>query len=153
MAKLSRIKLEPNKLGFFINNFWSLITLLENKDEVKNFLRALLTHTEMKMFAKRIQIAKMLIEGYKYQDIKNYTKVTNSTISRISNILENEGDGLKSAIGYLQKMEKERERELMQATPDVKKKYGIYFLPEKLLNQASKNIRKKSKKDSAKSIL
>lgn len=153
MVKLSRIKLEPNKLGFFINNFWSLITLLENKDEVKNFLRALLTHTEMKMFAKRIQIAKMLIEGYKYQDIKNYTKVTNSTISRISNILENEGDGLKSAIGYLQKMEKERERELMQATPDVKKKYSIYFLPEKLLNQASKNIKKKSKKDSAKSIL
>lgn len=63
MTKLSRIKVKEEHLGLFINSLWNLITLLENKDQVKNFLKDLLTHTEMKMFAKRTQIAKMLIEG------------------------------------------------------------------------------------------
>ena len=82
MTKVSRIKLDPKHLGFFLNNFWNLITLLENKDQVKSFLKDLLTHTEMKMFAKRIQIAKMLLEGYSYQTIRSYVKVTDSTIAR-----------------------------------------------------------------------
>lgn len=62
MTKISRIKINPKHLDFFLHNFWNLITLLENKDQVKNFFRDLLSHTEMKMFAKRIQIAKMLLK-------------------------------------------------------------------------------------------
>lgn len=150
MPKVSRIRLDSKHLGFFINNFWSLITLLENKDQVKSFLKDLLTHTEMKMLAKRIQIAKMLLEGYNYQDIRNYVKVTDSTIARINNILEVEGEGLRTAINYLQKIEKEIERERMRITPDLKKKYPMYFLPEIVLEKVNKKLRSRKKKLSAK---
>lgn len=150
MTKISRIKLDPKHLGFFLNNFWNLITLLENKDQVKSFLKDLLTHTEMKMFAKRIQIAKMLLEGYNYQIIRNYVKVTDSTIARISNILGTEGNGLKIAISFLQKIESEIEKERMRASPNLKEKYPSYFLPEIIVNKISRKIKDQKKKDSVK---
>lgn len=150
MPRISRIKVDPTNLSFFLNNFWSVITLLEDKEQVKNFLKALLTHTEMKMLAKRIQIAKMLIEGYSYKDIRGYVRVTDPTISRISNILETYGEGLRTAIQYLQKLEDGMDKKRMQITPNLKKKYGIYFLPERIMEQTIKHIKKKMKSNSAK---
>lgn len=150
MTKISRIKLDPRHLGFFLNNLWSLITLLENKDQVKSLLKDLLTHTEIKMFAKRIQIAKMLLEGYNYQIIRNYVKVTDSTIARISNILGTEGNGLKVAISYLQKIESEIDKERMSIAPNLRNKYPTYFLPEVIVNKITKKIKAQKKKDSVK---
>lgn len=150
MTKVSRIKLDPKHLGFFLNNFWNLITLLENKDQVKDFLKDLLTHTEMKMFAKRIQIAKMLLEGHNYQTIRKYVKVTDSTIARMSNLLEIEGHGLKTAIGYLQKIESEIDKERMRITPNLKKRYPSYFLPEIIADEIGKKVKSYRKKNSVK---
>lgn len=150
MTKISRIRLDLRQLGFFINNFWNLVTLLENKDQVANFLRDLLTHTEMKMLAKRIQIAKMLLEGYDYQTIRNYVKVTDPTIAKISNKLETGGEGLKLAISYLQKIEKQIDKERMKLTPDLKTKYPSYFLPDRILEATAKNFKKRRKRNSVK---
>lgn len=150
MIKVSRFKVDAKHLGFFLNNFWNLITLLEDKEQVKNFLKDLLTHTEMKMFAKRIQIAKMLLEGYGYRDIRNYVKVTDPTIAKISNILETGGDGLKTAVSFIQKIEADIEKERMRATPDLKDKYGIYFLPEKIGEAVGKKIKMGRKRESVK---
>ena len=153
MPRVSRIRVDTNNLQFFLNNFWSVLTLLEDKDQVKNFLKALLTHTEMKMLAKRIQISKMLLEGYGYKDIRSYVKVTDPTISRISNILQTDGEGLKLAIQFLQKIESETDKERMRATPDLKKQYGIYFLPEKIAGSMSKVIKNQRKRKSAKKAI
>lgn len=153
MTKVSRIKVDPRHFGLFLNNFWNLITLLENKEQVKNFLKDLLTHTEMRMLAKRIQIAKMLIEGYSYRDIRNYVKVTDETISKISNKLETAGEGLKMAVQHLQKIEKEIEKERMRITPNLKKKYPMYFLPEIVINEVGKGLKARRKKKSVKQDL
>lgn len=150
MTKLSRIKVDPKHLGFFLNNFWNLFALLEDKDQIKNFLKDLLTHTEMKMFAKRVQITKMLMEGYDYRAIRAYVKVTDPTIAKISNKLATEGEGLRVAIRYLQKIENEIEKERMRITPDLKKKYGMYYLPDKLAEGVYKRIKAQHKKRSAK---
>lgn len=93
-------------MGVFIDNFWNAITLIESKEETRKFLRDLLTHTEVKMLAKRIQIAKMLIEGYDYQTIKNKVKVTSNTIARINNELNTNGQGLKKIVNRLITIEK-----------------------------------------------
>ncbi len=153
MTKISRIKLDPRHLGFFINNFWNLITLLENKDQVASFLKDLLTHTEMKMFAKRIQIAKMLLEGYDYRAIKGFVRVTDPTIAKINNKLETGAEGLKTAIYYLQKIEKEIDKERMRLTPDLKKRYPSYFLPEIVMEEVVKGLRKRRKKQSVKKYI
>lgn len=153
MTRVSRIRLDSKHLGFFLNNFWNLITLLENKEQVKNFLKDLLTHTEMKMLAKRIQIAKMLLEGYSYRDIRNHVKVTDPTISKISNILATDGEGLKMAITYLQKIESKIEEKRMRITPNLKNKYPTYFLPERIIEGMNKNIKATNKKLSVKKDL
>ncbi|HVF69572.1 MAG TPA: Trp family transcriptional regulator [Xanthomonadales bacterium] len=149
MTKISRLKVDPQQLGFFMNNFWSLITLLEDKDQVKSFLKDLLTHTEMKMFAKRIQIAKMLLEGYSYQDIRGYVKVTDSTISKISNLLSVDGAGLKTAIKYLHRIEEQIENNRMKTTPSLKEKYPEHFLPDRIANKVGEMMKKGRRKKSA----
>lgn len=150
MTKISRFKVDPKHLGFFINNFWSIITLLENKEQVKSFLKDLLTHTEMKMFAKRVQIAKMLLEGYDYRAIRNYVKVTDQTISRINNILETGEGGLRISVSYLQKIEEAVDKEKMRISPNLKKKYPKYFLPEIIMDEVERKIKTYHKKSSAK---
>lgn len=150
MTKISRFKVDSRHLGFFINNFWNLVTLLENKDQVASFFKDLLTHTEMKMFAKRIQIAKMLLEERDYRAIRNYVKVSDTTIATISNKLEVGGEGLKTAIMYFKKVENEIEEERMRITPDLKKRYGEYFLLDKIIDKAGKQVRVHNKKQSIK---
>ena len=153
MTKVSRIRLDPRHLGFFINNFWNLITLLENKDQVASFLKDLLTHTEMKMFAKRVQIAKMLLEGYDYRAIKGFVRVTDPTVAKINNKLETGAEGLKTAIYYLQKIEKDIEKERTRSTPDLKKKYPSYFLPEIVMEKTGKGLRKRKKRHSVRKYI
>lgn len=153
MTKISRIRVDPRHMGFFLHNFWNLITLLEDKDQVKNFLKDLLTHTEMKMLAKRIQIAKMLLEGYDYRSIRNYIKVTDTTIAKINNILATSEGGLKTAVEYLQKIEEEIKKKQMQVTPSLKKKYPMYFLPENIVEGITKQIKKRRKRASVKKSL
>jgi len=153
MPKISRFKIEPENLDKFLNNFWSVITVLENKQQVKIFLSDLLTHTEMKMFAKRIQIAKMLLEGYDYRAIKGYIKVTDSTISNISNKLESGAEGLKFAAKFLIESEREKEDKRLRGIPDIKKKYPTHFLNERILEEVGKSIRKRRKRKSAQKIL
>ena len=150
MTKISRIKVDAKHLGLFLNNFWNLVTLLENKDQVASFLKDLLTHTEMKMLAKRIQIAKMLLEDYSYQAIRTYVKVTDSTIARINNVLGMEGNGLKIAISYLQKIESEVDKDKMGIAPNLKNKYPTYFLPEIIVSKIGRKLKAQKKKDSIK---
>lgn len=150
MTKISRIPTDPRHMGFFIHNFWVLITLLEDKDGVKDFLKDLLTHTEMKMFAKRIQIAKMLIEGYDYRSIRGFVKVTDTTIAKINNMLAIGGEGFRTGISKLQKIEMEIDKERMRVTPNFRKNYPTYFLPDRAIDEISKLLKKKRKRDSAK---
>lgn len=150
MPKLSRIRLDSSLFGLFLNNFWSAITLLEDKNQAKGFLKGLLTHTEMKMLAKRIQIAKMLLEGYDYRAIRNYVRVTDSTIAAVSNKLETEGEGLRAIVEKLSKIEAEIEKERLSMGHNIKDRYPTYFLPDRIAEGISKSIRKRSKIKSVK---
>ncbi len=116
MTKLSRRPLNPQELGQYINNLWSVFTLLDSKDQVRALFRDLFTHTEYKMFAKRLEIANRLLEEQTYEEIRNHLKVAPLTISSISNILERDGSGLRIAHQKLVDLKKsiERKRETRQ---------------------------------------
>lgn len=101
MTKVSSFSPEPKNLKIYFDNFWKAIALTKNKEEAKGLLEDLLTHTEIKMFAKRIQIAKMLIEGNDYQTIRGQVKVTSGTIAQVNNLLNTGGHGLKNIVERL----------------------------------------------------
>jgi TrpR-related protein YerC/YecD len=105
MTKISRIKLEPNLESELRNQLWKAITLLEDKTEVKEFLRDLLTRTEITMLSKRLEVIKRLKEGYTYSEISKQLNVSESTITKLHNWFEAFGEGYRKVIERLQENE------------------------------------------------
>src|SRR5438105_4097953 len=75
-----------------IESLFEAILALENKSECKKFLRDLLTEAEIKEFANRWKVAKMLNLKIDYKTIEKETKMSSTTIARISKWL-NKGMG------------------------------------------------------------
>lgn len=111
MPRLSSISIEAKRMGYFISNLWNIFSLIESREETIIFLKELLTPTEIRMLAKRIQIAKMLLEGYKYDDIIPHVRVTTGTISSVNNQLQFGDGGYIKIIERLIKIEQKRQRE------------------------------------------
>lgn len=115
MTKLSRRAVDPEKFGHYVNNLWSAFTLMDSKEDIRLLFKDLFTHTEYKMFAKRLEIARRLLEKEHYDAIKEELKVTANTIARINNVLAEKGDGLRKAHEKLEELEEkylERQKEI-----------------------------------------
>lgn len=65
---------------------------LKKESECQNFLRDLLTAPELKEFANRFKVAKMLSKKIDYKKIEKETGMSSTTIARISKWL-NYGQG------------------------------------------------------------
>lgn len=101
MTKISRIPLSQEKWDKFLKNFWQAVALLRNEKEAERFFKDLLTPTEIKMFLKRLEIAKLLLEGKTYDFIKDELRVTNSTITNVNLWLQHGDGGLKNIAAQL----------------------------------------------------
>lgn len=116
---------DPKRLSIFIHRFWDAITLIEERSEAVSFLKDLLTPTEVRMVAKRLQIADMLAKGYKYRDIQNYVRVTKQTIASVNNKLNFGEEGLIRILSKLEKIDQakqdrlEGKRSLFSQPPDL----------------------------------
>ena len=97
MTKLSRKFVDPEKFGHYVNNLWSAFTLMDSKEDIRSLFKDLFTHTEYKMFAKRLEIGRRLLRGELYSVIEKELSVTPSTIARVNNILSEKGEGLRKA--------------------------------------------------------
>jgi uncharacterized protein YerC len=97
MVKLSRKKVNPEHLEDYTNNVWNAFTLMDSKIEIRLLFKDLFTHTELKMVAKRLEIARRLQELEMYDTIQRELAVTATTIAVISNQLAEQGDGFRLA--------------------------------------------------------
>lgn len=64
------------------------ILALENTDEVKRFLRDLMTEKEIKEFSNRLEAASLLTQDVQYNTIIEDTGLSSTTIARISKWLK-----------------------------------------------------------------
>ena len=87
MPKLSRNPLKIEDINHFTTALWSTLASLHKMPDIALLLENFFTHTEVKMFAKRLQIAKMLLDGNPYAVIRRRLHVTDAPIARISNLL------------------------------------------------------------------
>ncbi|MEK7170562.1 MAG: hypothetical protein AAB767_04720, partial [Patescibacteria group bacterium] len=60
MPRKRLYKINPKERARILEEFWTMVALLESKEEVKCFFKDLLSATESIMLARRIQIAKLL---------------------------------------------------------------------------------------------
>lgn len=97
-AKVSYNSLSDAEKKKFLGEFYSMVASLKSRDEAKRFFKDLLTLSEVVMISRRIQIAKMLLEGATDVDIKNKLKVGFATITQVNRWLENGFGGYKQVI-------------------------------------------------------
>ena len=68
------------------------ILSLETPDEVRRFLRDLMTENEIVEFSKRLRAAELLTEKVPYSTIERETGLSSTTVARVSKWL-NKGEG------------------------------------------------------------
>lgn len=73
----------------------SAIAALRDEDEALRFLRDLCTVTELREFAARWEVARLLDEGLSYHEISERTGASSATISRVNQWLRYGRDGYR----------------------------------------------------------
>lgn len=84
-----------------VASLFQVILLLKNESEAKKFLRDLLTEAEIKEFANRWRVARMLNKKIDYKTIEKETKMSSTTIARISKWLNNGMGGYRLMLNRL----------------------------------------------------
>ena len=66
-----------------IDDLYAAITKLGSLEECRKFFRDLLTETEIREFAERWKVARMLAQGIPYTTIEEETGMSSRTIARV----------------------------------------------------------------------
>jgi len=80
MPKVARR--EPKYMKKYIKELHKILSGAST-DDIENLFDDLLTPMEEKMLAKRVQIAKMLLTGRKYDEIERELNVQRTTVARV----------------------------------------------------------------------
>jgi len=110
MPKLSKVRINESDTNQYLRELRSSFLLLESMDDIHHFLGDLMTHTERKMLAKRLQIAKLLLDGEDYDFIRERLKVTPGTIAQVSNTLANMGQGYRKVYDRLKVINSKKQK-------------------------------------------
>lgn len=129
-------KIDPKERQRILDEFWTMIALLEHKDEVRSFFKDLLSTSESIMLARRIQIAKFLLAGWSYDRIEGRLGTGPTTIASVHRWLQGGFGGYASAIPRLEReiarQEKETEHRQEESVPLsaawMRKKYPLHYL-------------------------
>lgn len=79
------------------NSFLSL----KDVDEVYSFLEDIATIGEIRALAQRLEVARLLSDGFTYPQIAQQTGASTATISRVKKFLEYGADGYKIVLERL----------------------------------------------------
>jgi TrpR-related protein YerC/YecD len=149
MAKFARFpKLSRQKTQEMIIDLCEAIAATRNSREAADLLTDILGKQELEMVAKRLRVAELLLDNYKYDDIIEELKVSPTTIARVQVWLQDSGDGYRMIIERTKSKRRSRERnEEPVKLSAIKKKYPGYFWPQIMLEYWIKNSSKKQKQE------
>lgn len=83
------------KIDKDISILFQTLLKLRSKNEVWKFLRDLLTEAEIKEFANRWKVARMLDQKISYEEIERETGMSSTTIARVNKWRTNGKGGYK----------------------------------------------------------
>ncbi|SRR6266567_2869564 len=82
MAKIKPHQIDAKQKYIAIDNLFEVISALKTKKQIVDFFLGLFSPSESLMLARRIQIARMLLDGANYEKIRKDLGVGNSTIQK-----------------------------------------------------------------------
>ncbi len=68
----------------FMREMFTAFLRLKSSDEAARFFRDLLTIAELKEFANRWQVVKLLLQGLPYEKISKRLKISTATVTRVA---------------------------------------------------------------------
>ncbi len=83
------------------DELFEAILTLQNIEECYAFFEDICTINELKSFAQRLEVAKMLGDKRTYQEIQQITHASTATISRVNRCLSYGSDGYKLVLERL----------------------------------------------------
>ncbi|OGN04495.1 MAG: hypothetical protein A2746_02120 [Candidatus Yanofskybacteria bacterium RIFCSPHIGHO2_01_FULL_44_22] len=142
MAKVKPKQLPQKEFYKLLDELYSIITLLESKEEVKNFFKDLLSASEALMLARRIQIAKMLMAGLSYCEISNEIGTSFATIGSVQRWIDGGWGGYFKALENLRKKISAKEAESAKYYNDpfsqIKRRYPAHFFISNAIDDLKK---------------
>lgn len=93
-----------------VDQFFNAILELRDLDECYQFFEDVSTVAELKSFAQRLEVARMLRSNYTYGDIATSTGASTATISRVKRCLNYGADGYKTILDRLKAADKTIDR-------------------------------------------
>lgn len=77
-----------------IHFLYEIISSMSGRENLKLFLKDILTKSELRMLKRRWHIANLLFDGYDIRTIANMSRTSTATVMRVKQILEGERGGL-----------------------------------------------------------
>ena len=145
MGKVKISSMDKRDRYKMLDELYDMISVLENREEVKNFFRDLLTPSESLMLARRIAIAKMLIKGSTYDEIKKELNVGYDNIKSVYRWLYDGFGGYNLALEKFAK-KKAKEKNIGGSTysgsplDNLRRKYPAHFLLVNAFLDAGKKL-------------
>jgi len=144
------MKVKPRKLKKedkikYLDYLYTASASLKSREEVKNFLRDLLTESERIMLGRRILIAQRLLEDKSYDEIVKELSVGKDTIMRVHRWLGDQSGGYEETVKKLKKELVSRKSKSKKSYPEpfsfawLKQRYPLHFLLFNLIDEFSKN--------------
>ncbi|TCS80605.1 YerC/YecD family TrpR-related protein [Tepidibacillus fermentans] len=84
-----------------VDQLFESILKLETLEEAYRFFDDLMTVNEIQSLAQRLEVARMLMKGYTYNQIETETGASTATISRVKRCLNYGNDGYKMVLDRL----------------------------------------------------
>lgn len=113
---------------------YTAVAELKTREDVKHFLKDILTESERVMVGRRILIAQRLLRDISYEQIVAELKVGMDTITRVHQWLLDEDQGLEKAIRKLEGklLDRKKIKDETGYTPlsfkSLKQRYPLHFL-------------------------
>ncbi len=145
---MARVQLSREVQQELLSEFCQALLSLKTPEEAVKFLTDLLTKSEALMLAKRIKIAKLLLEDKNYRQIEGLLKVGHTTIAKIATWLTEGGEGFRLIAERTKKERQKPESSWDLAMKDwkaFKRKYPLVFWPELVIEDIIKSANKKQK--------
>lgn len=101
-----------------IHFFYEITNSFKEIDELKRFLKDILTSSELRMIKRRWHIANLIMEGLDIRTVALRSKSSTQTVSKIKRILDEGYGGLKLALERMEvKIKRDREKYLKSKIP------------------------------------
>lgn len=147
MSKVKISSINKDDRYKLLDELYDMISVLDSREEVKNFFRDLLTPSESLMLARRIAIAKMLLNGSTYDEVKGKLNVGYDNIKSVYRWLYDGFGGYNLALEKVAKRKK-KEKNISGSTytgsafDNIRRKYPAHFLLINAFLDANKKLSK-----------